>query len=735
MNKRTILIVVALAVVATYFSPNAEAEKVKKSGLIGAQYGSEDFTNLQNLSRLDSLERAFSEDDDYGREWSGRWVGFITAPASGEVTFGAETDRSLQIQIAGKRIVVAKQGRATGSFTMVKGTEYPIEVSYVKEGDSYDSYFKVMWSWAGQEKVSIPAANLMHTAEQEQQWVQKAEQAEDDDDNDIEGGADWIGQRPGVSKASDAGNAQMPGLVGVRFGEPDLTNRKNAEVIDSLEHLWTENDDRGGSWSSRWRGYIVAPATGEITFHAETNKKVTIEIGGKERLRIPGEVDACRVFEFLQYQTGHMERTATMSMVEGKLYPIKITYVLEDGSYGYLRVKWRWQGQDKVFIPGENLRHTAQQERDVNWERERPVDRSRFVTVPVRHVMVYNKPGRFAGWPANDGLWSWGDEILVGFHEGTYQKTKKLSQGHYLNRGQPRRELLARSLDGGETWMIEDPENYAGDGGKVQPCPGNINFTHPDFAMHCRGAEFRISYDRGKTWQGPYKLPDIGRKLSARTDYVVNGPKECLFFLSAEEKRVEAVFQDRAFCAGTADGGKTIDFVSWMTHEPISVRSVMPSTVRCSQGHLVSALRRRLDIHLEGDVDYSRDWIDMYQSKDGGKTWRFLSKVADTETDDANEEERNGNPPSLIRLKDGRLCVTYGYREDPYGIRAKLSCDNGKTWSEEIHLRDDGRTWDLGYTRTVQRPDGKLVTIYYFTTQENKEQHIAATIWDPGKVR
>jgi hypothetical protein len=32
----------------------------------------------------------------------------------------------------------------------------------------------------------------------------------------------------------------------------------------------------------------------------------------------------------------------------------------------------------------------------------------------------------------------------------------------------------------------------------------------------------------------------------------------------------------------------------------------------------------------------------------------------------------------------------------------------------------------------VQRPDGKLVTIYYLTTDLDVEQHISATIWDPG---
>ena len=64
-----------------------------------------------------------------------------------------------------------------------------------------------------------------------------------------------------------------------------------------------------------------------------------------------------------------------------------------------------------------------------------------------------------------------------------------------------------------------------------------------------------------------------------------------------------------------------------------------------------------------------------------------------------------GNPPSMIKLKDGRLVITYGFRSAPYGIRAKISLDEGQT-CPEIVLRDDAGTWDLGYPRTVQRADG-----------------------------
>jgi hypothetical protein len=37
----------------------------------------------------------------------------------------------------------------------------------------------------------------------------------------------------------------------------------------------------------------------------------------------------------------------------------------------------------------------------------------------TRHVFVFAERGRFGGWPANHGLWKWGDEILVGFSAGT----------------------------------------------------------------------------------------------------------------------------------------------------------------------------------------------------------------------------------------------------------------------------------------------------------------------------
>jgi len=94
----------------------------------------------------------------------------------------------------------------------------------------------------------------------------------------------------------------------------------------------------------------------------------------------------------------------------------------------------------------------------------------------------------------------------------------------------------------------------------------------------------------------------------------------------------------------------------------------------------------------------------------------------------------NGNPPSIIRLDDGRLAVTYGFRGRPTALCARLSSDEGKSWGRPVILRRGSRNWDFGYSRSLQRPDGKVITVYYWATPEHRNQYIAATIWDPAKI-
>src|SRR6478735_1121360 len=71
------------------------------------------------------------------------------------------------------------------------------------------------------------------------------------------------------------------------------------------------------------------------------------------------------------------------------------------------------------------------------------------------HVTVWRESGRYGGWPANHGIWSWGDEILVGFTAGVL-KTDDMTR-HPIDRSAGEHHVLSRSLDGGRTWRLEEP--------------------------------------------------------------------------------------------------------------------------------------------------------------------------------------------------------------------------------------------------------------------------------------
>jgi sialidase-1 len=171
----------------------------------------------------------------------------------------------------------------------------------------------------------------------------------------------------------------------------------------------------------------------------------------------------------------------------------------------------------------------------------------------------------------------------------------------------------------------------------------------------------------------------------------------------------------RAWVIRSKDKGRTWGEPALLADDPEKKISFPePCLLRRRDGGLISMLRT-------GGFLYQSN------SSDDGRTW---SKPVKTEL--------KGFPAHLLELKDGRILCTYGYRFQPYGVRAAISRDGGKTWDKqhEIVLRDDGGTSDLGYPSAVELPDGRVFLTYWFNQEKpgdpaSEVRYIAGTYFRP----
>src|SRR5436190_8542092 len=183
-----------------------------------------------------------------------------------------------------------------------------------------------------------------------------------------------------------------------------------------------------------------------------------------------------------------------------------------------------------------------------------------------QHVLVYREPGRLGGWPANYGVWSWGNEIVVGF-AAAYHKVMP-GDRHQQDHDKPEEPRLARSLDGGLTWSIETNPGA----GEPRDLTDAIDFERPGFAMTLRFASNHTgpsllwySYDRGHTWTGPFRFPQFGKGTAARTDYIVTGQRSALVFVTQAKANGR---EGRPICVRTDDGGLTWKLAGYIGDEP-----------------------------------------------------------------------------------------------------------------------------------------------------------------------
>lgn len=115
--------------------------------------------------------------------------------------------------------------------------------------------------------------------------------------------------------------------------------------------------------------------------------------------------------------------------------------------------------------------------------------------------------------------------------------------------------------------------------------------------------------------------------------------------------------------------------------------------------------------------------LELYTSTDDGQTWVKGEQLSDP----------NAEPGHFLLLKDGRIVLTYGNRNTPKGVDARISADQGKTWSPPRRvLAFEG---DGGYPSSVELPAGQLLTAYYASQANGQHGYrMGVAIWSPQQT-
>ncbi len=332
----------------------------------------------------------------------------------------------------------------------------------------------------------------------------------------------------------------------------------------------------------------------------------------------------------------------------------------------------------------------------------------------AEHVTIYRKAGEYSAFPRFHQLPD--GSLHVRFGAG-------VTSSHLEPRRKPNQFI---SKDGALTWQraeqdapnpiwatgptqpgrLVDPnahawryveterrEEFERQGIEVRNSPdGRVTYAY--------GCYVRTSEDNGITWQKrEIPVPPKGLIMSflgPATDLRID-PNTLLCAVYGRPTANIRFYE--SWLIRSEDDGANWDFLT-IAADPERKRSFGETAIaQASNGDIVAMMRTEPALG-------TNMWT--AHSTDRGKSW---SKAIETPL--------HGHPPHLLTLSDGTLLCTYGFRDEPIGIRAALSRDHGRTWLEKdiVSLRADGsgRPGDNGYPISAELPDGSLVSVYYIT--------------------
>jgi len=347
------------------------------------------------------------------------------------------------------------------------------------------------------------------------------------------------------------------------------------------------------------------------------------------------------------------------------------------------------------------------------------------------------KPPLYHGWPTlarrSNG------ELLLAFSGGREKHVCPFGRLEWM-----------RSSDSGKTWgwpqVLYDSPIDDRDAGVVETARGSLlvttftslayqpvleraekaspgdpgAFPDPKLLDEWRAVHDRLNDEDRKKEVGTYMMRSIdgGVTWSARYAVPINSPHGPIVLRDGRLLYPGKVFSGDGtigICESTDDGLTWSWLVKFASRPGDQVE-------KYHELHGVEAADGTLICHIRNEnIENGRETLQS-ESKDGGRTWSLPHTIGVW-----------GLPSHLLRMKNGNLLMTYGYRRKPRGIQARLSRDHGATWSTAMTLTDDGKSGDLGYPSTIECDDGTLVTVWYEVLAETPLAQLRQARWSIGE--
>ena len=219
-----------------------------------------------------------------------------------------------------------------------------------------------------------------------------------------------------------------------------------------------------------------------------------------------------------------------------------------------------------------------------------------------------------------------------------------------------------------------------------------------------------FSGDAGKTWSEKQPFPRLadGRITYRKGSVLVEKDVISAVFMANIKPQPGKSWRVQSVIRRSRDGGRTWNEGIWLPRE---WQTSEGSITRAADGALVVSLRTAQPPKFPSYSDHWRR-ITTARSLDEGKTWtdhQVHFKYGKVHTD-------------LIRLKDGRLLMTYAARMGElegkvyHGIEAVISRDHGKTWDWD--RRFTLFRWAMHQTMhspcSLQLADGRILTLFLY---------------------